>query len=102
MDNCPCGMGGEDFGGSIACTKDGKLFLQGWALVDNTTDSDWNDTTNGNLVKIWRQATDVCQQKKEWDETSFGSPPWQGVRQGNKLVGGHAEYCFLTAPMELH
>jgi prepilin-type N-terminal cleavage/methylation domain-containing protein len=68
----------------------------------STTDSDWNDTTNGNLVKIWRQATDVCQQKKEWDETSFGSPPWQGVRQGNKLVGGHAEYCFLTAPMELH
>ena len=28
MDNCPCGMGGEDFGGSIASTKDGKLFLQ--------------------------------------------------------------------------
>ena len=28
MDNCPCGMGGEDFGGSIAATKDGKLFLQ--------------------------------------------------------------------------
>jgi hypothetical protein len=22
--------------------QDGKLFLQGWALVDNTTDSDWN------------------------------------------------------------
>lgn len=28
MDNCPCGMGGEDFGGSTACTKDGRLFLQ--------------------------------------------------------------------------
>ena len=28
MDNVPCGMGGEDFGGSIAYTKDGKLFIQ--------------------------------------------------------------------------
>ena len=28
MDNTPCGMGGEDFGGSIAATKDGRLFLQ--------------------------------------------------------------------------
>jgi hypothetical protein len=28
LDNCPCGMGGEDFGGSIACTKNGKLYLQ--------------------------------------------------------------------------
>ena len=27
-DDCPCGMGGEDFGGSIACTKQGKLYLQ--------------------------------------------------------------------------
>jgi len=28
LDNCPPGSGGEDFGGSIACTKDGRLFLQ--------------------------------------------------------------------------
>ena len=28
LDNCPCGSGGEDFGGSIACTKDGKLYVQ--------------------------------------------------------------------------
>ena len=28
MDNCPCGAGGEDFGGSTACTKDGRLFVQ--------------------------------------------------------------------------
>ena len=28
MDQCPCGAGGEDFGGSIACTKEGKLYLQ--------------------------------------------------------------------------
>jgi hypothetical protein len=28
MDNCPCGMGGEDFGGSTAYTKDGRLFVQ--------------------------------------------------------------------------
>ena len=28
MDNCPCGMGGEDFGGSIAQTRDGRLFVQ--------------------------------------------------------------------------
>ena len=28
LDDCPCGMGGEDFGGSIACTKQGKLYLQ--------------------------------------------------------------------------
>jgi hypothetical protein len=28
MDSVPCGMGGEDFGGSIAGTPDGKLFLQ--------------------------------------------------------------------------
>ncbi len=28
LDNVPCGMGGEDFGGSIAGTPDGKLFLQ--------------------------------------------------------------------------
>ena len=28
MDNVPCGMGGEDFGGSIAGTPDGRLFLQ--------------------------------------------------------------------------
>ena len=28
LDNCPPGMGGEDFGGSIACTKDGRLYCQ--------------------------------------------------------------------------
>ncbi len=28
LDNVPCGMGGEDFGGSIAVTPDGKLVLQ--------------------------------------------------------------------------
>ncbi|HEX4146174.1 MAG TPA: PQQ-binding-like beta-propeller repeat protein [Pirellulales bacterium] len=28
MDQCPCGAGGEDFGGSIVCTKEGKLYLQ--------------------------------------------------------------------------
>ena len=28
MDDCPCGCGGEDFGGSVACTKEGKLYLQ--------------------------------------------------------------------------
>ncbi len=28
MDNVPCGMGGEDFGGSIATSPDGKLYLQ--------------------------------------------------------------------------
>lgn len=28
MDNCPPGMGAEDFGGSIAVTKDGQLYLQ--------------------------------------------------------------------------
>ena len=28
MDNCPPGMGGEDFGGSICQTKDGRLFFQ--------------------------------------------------------------------------
>ena len=28
MDDCPCGGGQEDFGGSIACTKQGKLYLQ--------------------------------------------------------------------------
>ena len=28
MDDCPSGCGGEDFGGSIACTKQGKLYLQ--------------------------------------------------------------------------
>ncbi|MBE3069109.1 MAG: hypothetical protein IMZ66_02625, partial [Planctomycetes bacterium] len=28
MDNCPCGMGGEDFGGSVAQTADGRLFIQ--------------------------------------------------------------------------
>ena len=28
LNNSPCGSGGEDFGGSIACTKDGKLYLQ--------------------------------------------------------------------------
>jgi len=28
LDNCPPGMGGEDFGGSITLAKDGKLYLQ--------------------------------------------------------------------------
>ena len=28
MDNCPPGMGAEDFGGSIAVTKEGQLYLQ--------------------------------------------------------------------------
>jgi len=28
MDDAPCGMGGEDFGGSIAYGKDGKLYIQ--------------------------------------------------------------------------
>ena len=28
LTNAPCGMGGEDFGGSIAATTDGRLFLQ--------------------------------------------------------------------------
>jgi hypothetical protein len=28
MDNCPPGMGGEDFGGSICYAKDGNLYLQ--------------------------------------------------------------------------
>ncbi|OPZ31320.1 MAG: hypothetical protein BWZ02_00280 [Lentisphaerae bacterium ADurb.BinA184] len=28
LDNAPCGMGGEDFGGSICLAKDGKLHLQ--------------------------------------------------------------------------
>ncbi|NQT86969.1 hypothetical protein HQ560_09405, partial [bacterium] len=28
LDNCPPGMGGEDFGGSIACTPDGQLYVQ--------------------------------------------------------------------------
>ena len=28
MDNCPCGMGGEDFGGSVTLGKDGKLYVQ--------------------------------------------------------------------------
>ncbi len=28
MDDCPSGCGGEDFGGSIACTKQGTLYLQ--------------------------------------------------------------------------
>jgi len=28
MDNCPCGMGGEDFGGSTCYAKDGKLYVQ--------------------------------------------------------------------------
>ena len=29
LDNCPPGMGGEDFGGSIAFAADGKLYCQG-------------------------------------------------------------------------
>jgi sugar lactone lactonase YvrE len=28
LDNAPCGMGGEDFGGSITLARDGKLYLQ--------------------------------------------------------------------------
>lgn len=28
MDNCPPGMGGEDFGGSMTITRDGELYLQ--------------------------------------------------------------------------
>ncbi|HUU11672.1 MAG TPA: hypothetical protein VM431_14190 [Phycisphaerae bacterium] len=28
LDNCPCGMGGEDFGGSIVQNQDGRLFVQ--------------------------------------------------------------------------
>jgi hypothetical protein len=28
LDNAPCGMGGEDFGGSICLAQDGKLYLQ--------------------------------------------------------------------------
>ena len=28
MDSVPCGMGGEDFGGSVSATRDGRLFLQ--------------------------------------------------------------------------
>ena len=28
LDNAPCGMGGEDFGGSICLAEDGKLYLQ--------------------------------------------------------------------------
>ena len=28
MDNCPCGMGGEDFGGSLTLGNDGKLYVQ--------------------------------------------------------------------------
>jgi len=28
LDNCPCGMGGEDFGGSATLANDGKLYVQ--------------------------------------------------------------------------
>ncbi len=28
LDNAPCGMGGEDFGGSICLAKDGRLYVQ--------------------------------------------------------------------------
>ena len=28
LDNCPCGMGAEDFGGSVTRTDDGRLFIQ--------------------------------------------------------------------------
>jgi DNA-binding beta-propeller fold protein YncE len=28
LDNCPCGMGGEDFGGSMTYARDGKLYVQ--------------------------------------------------------------------------
>jgi hypothetical protein len=28
LDTAPCGMGGEDFGGSIALTEDGRLYVQ--------------------------------------------------------------------------
>jgi len=33
MDNCPCGLGGEDFGGSAIQGKDGKLYLEAGKLA---------------------------------------------------------------------
>ncbi|MGE3804880.1 MAG: DUF4139 domain-containing protein, partial [Gemmataceae bacterium] len=31
----------------LAVNKDGKVFLQGWAIVENTTDEDWNNVQLG-------------------------------------------------------
>ncbi len=43
---------------------------------------------------LWTQANDVC---GEWDEKSFATPPWQGVKRGRS----GEQRCFLTSPTEV-
>lgn len=68
--------------------------------------------SGGNLYLIWKQANQICQQPQGndpstqpelhcWNETSFDDPPWLGTKWGHRVVNGHNENCFLTAPQEL-
>jgi prepilin-type N-terminal cleavage/methylation domain-containing protein len=68
--------------------------------------------SGGNLYLIWKQANQICQQPlgtdptsqpelRSWCETSFDDPPWLGTKWGYRMVNGHQENCFLTAPQEM-
>ncbi len=67
-----------------------------------------------NAVNIWRQVTEVDRTPdagdgegvfhlagKNWDETSFSSPPWKGVGRAQAKVLRSLERCLLSQPIEI-
>ena len=68
MDSVPCGMGGEDFGGNMCQTKDGKLYLQagktGYWNVE-VTGLDGVQTLKGGRVEINEADTKLAQTYRE-------------------------------------
>ncbi len=81
----------------------------------SATPSTWYDYTPGNamtgpspptqdciVARIWDLANQACQAGgKTANETSFDSPPWQGVRSADVTVaGGVRVTCLLSAVKE--
>ncbi len=37
----------------------------------------------------------------DWDQDSFGHPPWKGVGRADATITGERERCFLTQPVDV-
>jgi prepilin-type N-terminal cleavage/methylation domain-containing protein len=95
--------------------------------MSSDNEGDWIGTT-GVLQSLWNQANRVCQQAKtlegdgDWNEKSFDSRAWQGIKIGHKNKSRHEqdknrtatlpnmadsdyagadEHCLLSMPMEI-
>ncbi len=102
MNDCPPGMGGEDFGGSICLAKDGKLYLQAgktgyWNI--EVANLDKVQQLKGGAITISEKEVLLAQKCKEQVIQANAGVAKMRVAKGTPTFAGNLEKDFAGAEL---